>query len=99
MDIDTIFEIIKSNPACYFVTGVVLGYFLRGFVLHGFVAESRSKRPSRYQTKKADAPVKRASVVGNSAEPSFDLSDMTVKAFTSQRIGSISLDQQGNEFQ
>ena len=100
MDIETIFEIIKTNPACYFVAGIVLGYFLRGFVLHGFVSESRSKRPSRYQSKKADASsVKWASAVADSAEPSFDLSDVTVKAFTSQRIGSISLDQHGSEFQ
>ncbi len=99
MDISAIFEIIKTNPACYFVAGIVLGYFLRGFVLHGFVSESRSKRPSRYQTKKADPATKRSSVVAEFNEPSFDLSDVTLKAFTSQRITNIALDQNRNEFQ
>jgi hypothetical protein len=99
MDILTFFEVIKTNPVCHFVAGIVLGYVLRGFVLHGFVPDFRSKRPSRYQTKKADASVKRASIVTDSSEPSFEWADSTVKAFTSQRIGSISLDQHGNEFQ
>lgn len=98
MDVNTIFEIIKTNPACYFVAGIVLGYFLRGFVCNGFVSDFRSKRPSRYQTKKGSPSVKRANIVASSNEPSFEWTDATVKAFTSQRIGSISLDQHGNEF-
>jgi hypothetical protein len=99
MELETIIEIIKTNPACYFFTGIVLGYFLRGFVLQGSVLNSSGKRPSRYQPKKADASVKRAGIVADSNEPPFEWSDKTVKAFTSQRIGSIALDQHSNEFQ
>jgi hypothetical protein len=99
MDISTFFETIKTNPACFLIAGIVLGYVLRGFVLHGIVSDFRSKRPNRYQTKKVDSSIKRPTVVADSNEPSFEWSDATVKAFTSQRIGSISLDQHGNEFQ
>jgi hypothetical protein len=98
MELQTIFEIIKTNPACYFVAGIVIGYFLRGFVLRGSMLNSSGKRPSRYQAQKTDAPVKRAGIVSDSNEPPFEWSDKTVKAFTSQRISSISLDQHSNEF-
>lgn len=98
MELETIIEIIKTNPACYFVAGIVLGYFLRGFVLPSSVSDSSSKRPSRYQPKNTDVLVKRAGIVADSNEPPFEWSDKTVKAFTSQRIGSIALDQHGNEF-
>ncbi|MEQ1543771.1 hypothetical protein [Methyloglobulus sp.] len=99
MDINTILEIIKTNPACYFIAGLALGYFLRGFVLHGSVSDFRGKRPSRYQPKKADVSVKRASATADANEPSFEWADSTVNAFTSRRLGSISLDQHGKEFQ
>jgi hypothetical protein len=98
MELETIFEIINTNPACYFVAGIVLGYVLRGFVLRGSVSDSSSKRPSRYQPKKTDTSVKRAGMVMDSNEPPLEWSDKTVKAFTSQRIGSIALDRHGNEF-
>jgi hypothetical protein len=99
MDIDAIFEIIKTNPVCYFVAGIVVGYFLRGLVLRGSVSDSFGKRPSRYQPKKTNASVKRSGFVTDSNEPPVEWTDSTVKAFTSQRIGSISLDQHGSEFQ
>ena len=98
MELETIFEFINTNPACYFIAGIVLGYFLRGFVLRSLVLDSSGKQPSRYQPKKADASVKRAGTVADSNEPPFDWRDKTVKAFTSQRIGSISLEKHGNEF-
>jgi hypothetical protein len=99
MDIDAIFEIIKTNPVCYFVAGIVVGYFLRGLALRGSVSDSFGKRPSRYQPKKTNASVKRSGFVTDSNEPPVEWTDSTVKAFTSQRIGSISLDQHGSEFQ
>jgi hypothetical protein len=47
MDISTFFETIKTNPACFLIAGIVLGYVLRGFVLHGIVSDFRSKRSWR----------------------------------------------------
>ena len=97
MEFNSILEIIKTNPACYFIAGVVLGYFLRGF---SFALGSRNQRPSRYQSKTVDSVAKRSSsVVVDLPEPSFDLSDVTMKTFTSRKIGGISLDQHRNEFQ
>jgi hypothetical protein len=99
MEIDVILEIIKTYPACYFIAGIVLGYFLRGLVLRGSVSDSFGKRPSRYQPKKTNASVRRSGSVMDSNEPPVEWTDSTVKAFTSQRIGSISLDQHGKDFQ
>jgi hypothetical protein len=101
MEIDTFIEIINANPACYFVVGLILGYFLRGTFSHGVVSEFRNKRPSRYQTKKID-PVKRSSIVADLAEPSFDWSDAAAKTIIArqkQKLGSnIPLESQINEF-
>jgi hypothetical protein len=97
MDIGTFLESVKTNPACYFVAGIVLGYFLRGFVLNGLVSEFHGKRPSRYQNKKVVSLVKRSCIVAELNEPAFDWTDETMKAIRPRRIGSNALDQHGNE--
>lgn len=97
MDIVTFLESVKTNPACYFVAGIVLGYFLRGFVLYGFASEFRGKRPSRYQNKKVDSPVKRPGIAAELNEPAFDWTDVAVKTIRPRRMGSHALGQHGNE--
>jgi hypothetical protein len=97
MDIVTLLGLIKTNPACYFVAGIVLGYFLRGFVSNGFFSEFRSKRPSRYQSKKLGSPVKRTGIAAELNEPAFDWTDAAAKTITARRLGRNALDQHGNE--
>jgi hypothetical protein len=86
MDIVTFLEFIKTNPSCYFVAGVVIGYFLRGFVANGFFSGLRSKRPSRYQSKQVGPPVKLPSVAAKLNEPAFDWSEAAVKATEPRRL-------------
>ncbi|ESS73590.1 hypothetical protein MGMO_15c00110 [Methyloglobulus morosus KoM1] len=71
MTIDTFFEFINTYPACYFVLGLMVGYFLHGLVINGFSSKTRSKRPSRYESKKTDSTIKRSNVVTESSEPFF----------------------------
>jgi hypothetical protein len=97
MEIVTFLGFIETNPACYFIAGLVLGYFLRGFILNSFISEFRSKRTSRYQSKKLDSPVTRPNIVAELNEPAFDWSDATVKTIASRRFGSIPLNRPGNE--
>lgn len=97
MDIVTFLESVKTNPACYFVAGIVLGYFLRGFVLNGFTSEFRGKRPSRYQSKRISPPVKRPGIAAELKEPAFDWTDAAVKTIRPRGLGSNALDQHGNE--
>lgn len=100
MDIVSFFEVVKTNSALCFFAGIVLGYFLHSIISHGFLSKSRNKPPSRYQTKKVDSSVKRSNTVAGLSEPSFDFTDTAAfKAITPRRLGSVSLDQHGNELQ
>ena len=99
MDIVSFFEVVKTNSALCFVAGIFLGYFLHSIISHGFLSKSRSKPPSRYQTKKGDSSVKRSNTVSGLSELSFDFTDTAFKAITPQRLGGVSLDPQGNELQ
>jgi hypothetical protein len=98
MEIDTLMQFITTNPnpACLFLAGVILGYFLRGFIVRGLVPGNRKQRPSRYQNMKAAPSTKSSSVVPELAEPSFDWTDAAVKTFASRRLTAIPVDQQRN---
>lgn len=89
MDVAGIFEIITTNPLCYFVLGVVAGYLLRVYLI-----ESRGKRLSRYDTKKFSS-AKRPAKSSELNEPSFDLPDGVLKTLHPQQLR---LDQNGNDF-
>ncbi len=97
MDIDTFFEIINDNPILYFIAGLVVGYLLHGLVMKGFASAFRNKKPSRYQSKKGDASVKRTNAVVELNEPSFDWPDVAVKKVAPRQFASISLDHHSNE--
>jgi len=96
MDIVAFYETINNNPSCYFVMGLVIGYFLRGFVLHGF-SKFRNKKPSRYQGKTSDRSLKKSTPTAELQEPSFDLPNAIVKSITSRQFSSLPIDQHGNE--
>jgi hypothetical protein len=96
MEIVAFYETINNYPFCYFVIGLVIGYFLRGFVLHGF-SKFRNKKPSRYQGKNSDVSLKRSAPTTELQEPSFDLPNAIVKSITSRQFSSLPIDQHGNE--
>ncbi len=90
MDVAGIFEIIITNPLCYFVLGAVAGYFLRVYLI-----ESRAKRLSRYDTKKFSGAAKRPAKSYELNEPSFDLPDGVLRSLAPQQL---KLEQNGNDF-
>lgn len=96
MDITVLIEFIKTNPLCYFVGGIAVGYYLRVYL-----TDYRIKRPSRYQSKKFGSSVKRSNSVDdlNLSEPSFGWSDVTEKAIKPQTLSKIALDQSRNSLQ
>jgi hypothetical protein len=92
MEIDTIIEIMNTNPAIYFGFGIVLGYFLRGLV--GF----RSKKPSRYQARKLDITTKQSSIPATSSnEPALGWANAALKTVTSGRYNDTPLEQRGSK--
>ncbi len=93
MDIKTFIDIFETNPALYFIAGLVAGYLLRVYM-----AEFTSKKPGRYQTKTTVA-AKRSDFTAEFEEPSVDWPVAAIKRVTSARVGTVSLEQQGNEFQ
>jgi hypothetical protein len=96
MEIDTVLEIINTHPILYFTAGLVVGYLLHMIVSKGFSSTFRNKKPSRYQSKKGDSSVKRASAIVELNEPSFDWPDAAVKTMKPPQFISLSLDQHGN---
>jgi hypothetical protein len=92
MDITTILETVTTTSLSYFFIGSVLGYLLKGFL-----SSFRSKRPSRYETTKADAS-KRTEIMAETNEPSFELPDSILKTLTPRRLSSVTIDENINEF-
>lgn len=93
MEIDTIFEYITSNPWCYFIAGLLIGYGLRLIF-----SEYRTRRPGRYHSKKLPVTDKRVIFSEDLQEPSFDLPDAVLKSFTAQRVNnSVVFDHKGSE--
>lgn len=91
MDISTITELVSQNPACYFVAGLVVGYFMRNPHFN-----DRAKRPGRYQVSVKSSHEKHAVVMPGSNEPYFDWADAAVKSLTS-RQNTVALHQSSEE--
>ncbi len=98
MEIDTLLAFINTNPLCYLVAGIIIGYFLRILVQSGRLTDGSKQKVGRYQSKKVDPTMKRTGLK-DLGDLSFDWSDAGVKRTTPFRLSSISPDQQhGNEF-
>lgn len=96
MEMNTLFELINANPACYFVLGFILGFLLRGLFLKGFSAKSQNKKPNRYQGLTAKAATNKTSVAADLHEPSFDWPEIT-KTVAPRRFATAPMEQSGNE--
>lgn len=96
MEMNTLFELINANPACYFVFGLIMGYFLRGLFSKGFSSKSQHKKPNRYQALTAKTTTNKTSVATDLQEPSFDWPEIT-KTVAPRRFASAAMEQSGNE--
>lgn len=96
MEMNTLFELIYANPACYFVIGFILGFLIRGLFVKGFSAKSQNKKPNRYQGLNAKATPNKTSVVADLQEPSFDWPDIS-KTVASKRFAAAPMEHSGNE--
>jgi hypothetical protein len=94
MDITTILETLTPISLGYFIIGALVGYLLRVYS-----SNFRSKRPSRYETTKTDATVKRFANLDESNEPAFELPDSVLKTLTPSRLSRAGFDENINEFQ
>lgn len=94
MDLSTILETVTATTLCYFFAGSVVGYFLRVNL-----SRFNGKRPGRYESKKTERSDKRMAVMTEFNEPPFDLPDSVLKTLTPRRLGSVSVDSNGSEFQ
>jgi hypothetical protein len=92
MDMFPYLDLLKNNPlACFFI-GVVFGFYLRHYL-----STMKVKRPSRYQSGKSAPGVKKTAMISDLKEPTFDLSDNTVKSFAARTLSTLSVEQSGNE--
>lgn len=94
MDLSIILETVTVTSLYYFFAGSIVGYFLRVNL-----SRFNGKRPGRYASKKTELPDKRMAVMTEFNEPPFELPDAVLKTLSTRRLGSVSVDPIGNEFQ
>ena len=90
MDLANILELIKENPGSYFIAGLMVGFFLRGYL-----AYYRVKRPGRYEALELKGGRRMPQKVAPN-EPCFEWADAAVKKLTAKQ-SDLPIAQHSNE--
>jgi len=78
MTMNDINDIIAANPAILFGLGLLAGFILRGLAGSVF-SMSRTKKPSRYRSRKPVDEVKRSATIVDFKEPAPDWQENAVR--------------------